>query len=366
MKPYLKNYQMKLTAVGPVFIGSGREISKKEYMFLTKNTVGMADMEKMYAYLTKKHKQQAFDEFLLNRPKDDLKHWLSEQRIDREEIRPYMKYVLDSGDTSLARGTKVTVMECVKDAYGKPYVPGSSMKGMLRTILLSADMIRHPENYAQEKQRLAAAADIPKSRTSYLSREEKAVEEKGYHVLERTSKIGDAVNDIMAGIVVSDSEPLSMDDIVLCQRVERHTDGTEKNLNVLRECIRPETEIFFSITVDESLCKITVEELMKAVEIFAESYQKNFLSAFQGMKPCGKSGVYLGGGSGFVSKTIVYPMYGKKQGINLVKTIFDKTRVPREHKHYRDTEYGAAPHIVKCTKYHGKTMQMGLCTLSER
>lgn len=35
MKSYLKSYRMKLTAVGPVFVGSGRELSKKEYMFFS-------------------------------------------------------------------------------------------------------------------------------------------------------------------------------------------------------------------------------------------------------------------------------------------------------------------------------------------
>lgn len=367
MKQYLKTYQMKLTAVGPVFIGSGRELSKKEYMFLTGNTIGVADIEKLYTYLKKKHKQQAFDEFLLNNPKEDLKHWIMEQKIDRNEIRSCMKYVLENGDTSLARGVKTTIMECVKDAYGKPYIPGSSIKGMIRTILLSADIIQNKEKYHSEKNALNTAVNVKKSRTAYLSQEEKAIIVKGYHLLERKpEKKQDAVNDIMVGVFVSDSEPLSMDDIILCQKVERHADGTEKNLNLLRECIRPGTEIFFTITVDESLCRITMDELMKAVEIFAESYQKNFLSAFHGMKVPGKNSVYLGGGSGFVSKTIIYPMFGKKQGISITQKIFDSTGVPRLHKHYRDAEYGAAPHIVKCTRYQGKTLQMGLCSLSEK
>lgn len=31
-------------------------------------------------------------------------------------------------------------MTCVTDPYGNPYIPGSSLKGMLRTILLSKDI----------------------------------------------------------------------------------------------------------------------------------------------------------------------------------------------------------------------------------
>lgn len=34
--------------------------------------------------------------------------------------------------------------------------------------------------------------------------------------------------------------------------------------------------------------------------------------------------VFLGGGSGFVSKTVVYPMFGEKEGIEITKDIFDR------------------------------------------
>lgn len=32
---------------------------------------------------------------------------------------------------------EINVFECIKDSYNNPYIPGSSLKGMLRTILLS-------------------------------------------------------------------------------------------------------------------------------------------------------------------------------------------------------------------------------------
>lgn len=365
MKQYLKSYQMKLTTLGPVFVGSGRELSKKEYMFLSRKKVGVVDIERLYPYLQKKDKQKAFDKFLLENPRTDLKQWVTEQKMDMDEIEPCMKYVLDSGDTSLVRGTKTQIMECMKDAYGKPYIPGSSLKGMFRTILLSADIIAHKEKYGSEKNVLASAVNDKKNRNIYLSREEKQVEVKRYYSLNRDQKTRtNAVNDMMSGFIVGDSEPLTMDDIVLCQKVERHVDGTEKNLNLLRECIRPETDVYFTLTIDESICNITMEDLQKAVEIFTENYYRNFLSAFQGMDMPEKSCVYLGGGCGFVSKTIIYPMFEKKMGLTLTKTIFEKTGVPRNHKHDKDAQYGASPHIVKCTRYQGKTVQMGLCSLS--
>lgn len=367
MKQYLKSYQMKLTVLGPVFVGSGRELSKKEYMFLPGRKIGVVDIEKLYPFLQKKGKQQEFDDFLLKDFRTDLKHWVMEQEISAEEILPYMKYILGSGDTSLVRGTKAQIMECVKDAYGKPYVPGSSIKGMLRTILLSADILTNQGQYNPEKKAVLAGAEANKGRTAYLAKEKKQIEVKALHTLKRKiEKREDAVNDSLAGLIISDSEPLSMKDVVLCQKVERHVNGTEKNLNLLRECIRPGTEIYFTITIDESLCKLTIPKIMEAIKIFADNYYEKFLASFQGMDIPTANSVYLGGGSGFASKTLVYSMFGKKEGIRLIQKIFLHTNVPRMHKHDKDSEYGAAPHIVKCTKYQGQTVQMGLCTLSER
>ena len=62
--------------------------------------------------------------------------------------------------------------------------------------------------------------------------------------------------DIMSGIIVGDSEPLSREDIILCQKWEQHTDGTYKTLNLLRECIKPGTVIKSTLTIDETLCNI--------------------------------------------------------------------------------------------------------------
>lgn len=37
-------------------------------------------------------------------------------------------------------------MTCITDPYGNPYIPGSSLKGMLRTLLLGRDILQNCEN----------------------------------------------------------------------------------------------------------------------------------------------------------------------------------------------------------------------------
>lgn len=48
MRHALESYELDIKAVGPIFVGSGYEIQKKEYAFLNKNIVGVIDVEKLY------------------------------------------------------------------------------------------------------------------------------------------------------------------------------------------------------------------------------------------------------------------------------------------------------------------------------
>lgn len=364
MSEYLKTYQMKLITVGPVFVGSGKKLEKKEYIFLDREHIGVMDIRRFYDFVRKNSMSKDFEDFMLKDGRKDLKHWALDHKINMDKMKACMKYVLDSGDTAIERGTQLQILECMKDSYGKPYIPGSSIKGMFRTILLGADMQNNSEKYTREKKNLEENLAIKIRRTVYLKRESESLEKRFYCTLMRNEeKPMDTVNDSMAGFIVSDSEPLSMKDIVLCQKIEKHVDGQEKRLNVLRECIRPGTEIKFTITIDETLSDLTIEKIKDAVQIFAENYYEMFKSAFADVDRPQKNELYLGGGCGFSTKTVLSALYEKEKNVKVTKTVFENTGVPREHKHQKDLEYGVSPHILKCTRYQGKLEEMGLCRL---
>ena len=48
MKQAIEKYNLELRVCGPVFVGCGYEIQKKEYLFLSQNTIGVIDPEKLY------------------------------------------------------------------------------------------------------------------------------------------------------------------------------------------------------------------------------------------------------------------------------------------------------------------------------
>lgn len=367
MNQYLKCYQVVLRTLSPVFVGSGKEIGKKEYVFLNQRKVGIPDIQGLYGELCRLGKESAFEDYLLGRQNMDLTFWLKKQGIRIEDIKLFIKYTLDCGDAVIEKGpNRLQVMECVKDAYGNPYIPGSSLKGMFRTVLLGADMVNMPQKYQNAKKNLRQNMDNKASRTSYLKRDIGDMEGIAYRTMQREkSKPYDAVNDILQGLIISDSEPLSLESLVLCQKVDVHIKGEEKKLPLLRECIKPNTEICFTITIDTKLCPLTEKDILDSIKIFMDSYYENFLFAFTGAVKPGENDVFLGGGCGFVSKTVLYPLYGKREGLEVVPNIFEKTNVLRNHKHYLDREYGASPHTMKCTKYQGKIYQMGLCRIEK-
>lgn len=367
MKQYLKCYQVVMHAIGPVFVGSGREIGKKEYVLLGQGKVGIPDIQRLYGELARRKKGNAFEAYLLGYDnRTDLTTWLGNQNIKARELGPLLRYTLDGGDALSGRGDRrMQVMACIKDPYGNPYIPGSSLKGMFRTILLGADILKNPGKYQQEKKDIRNGGSGG-NRNFYLQREIKSVEAIAYRTLGKDQKKpADAVNDWMQGLILGDSEPLSTKDLTLCQKVDLHVDGRERKLPLLRECVKPGARIRFTITVDTSLCNLTEQTLREAVRAFGESYYGNFSSAFSVADRPGERDVFCGGGCGFVSKTVVYPMYGKKEGIAVAKDIFGKTGVPRQHGHDKDDRHGVSPHMLKCTRYQGKLLQMGLCRIDE-
>ncbi len=363
MHDYLKEYQIALKTVGPVFIGSGKTLSKKEYILTNKDIIVM-DVAKLYTLALNAIQKKSFEEYYLQRKANGLGDWLKQNKVSQELSNKCVNYRMKYADSSLDRGTSIDVVEFMRDAYGLPFVPGSSIKGMLRTIFLSYEMKQNEKKFNSFKEKINSQLygnSNRVNRNSFLRQEQKQMEAEAFCKLNRSEKKMDAVNDILSGLIVSDSAPIDIGDMILCQRLEYHVDGEEKNLNVLRECIKPGKEIRFSITIDETICPYTIDEIEIAIQEFSHIYDSVFKTKFHGISPSADNTVYLGGGTGFVSKTDVYPLLGEKDGLDAIVRIFELTKVPKMHKHYLDKKQNVSPHILKMTKYNGSLYHMGEC-----
>lgn len=364
MKTALKVYDIELVTEAPLYIGNGREIGKKEYIYSKeKEKIFVMDISKLCQLLQKNNLLSEYEKFMLSTSKDDIGTWLEKCGVSEAEAFECVRYSLDCKDVALDNHSKLEVKEFIKDPYGMPYVPGSSLKGMLRTILLAYDIEKNPAKYESLQRSVLLNSGNNAGRNQYLSREIRGMETKCYKTLKRSEVEANAVNDTLSGLVVSDSEPLSADDLVLCQRIELATSGKEHKLNVLREAIRPGVSIHFTITVDLGICSITKEMIESAVSYFGEMYYNCFLEKYHGFAMPSEDSVWLGGGTGFATKTEIYPLLGQRQGLSTAVDIFRVLKVPPKHNHSQDRAFGVSPHICKVTYYEGKRLHMGHCRL---
>lgn len=363
MTDHLQHYTITITAEGPLFIGSGQSIGKKEYLFdPRRKRVSIPDMPKLCRFLQERRLMNAYESFMIDRTKGaiDLTAWLRSQNIQEQECQPWIAYSIDSGDTVFEDRGKKEIVAFVKDPFGCPYVPGSSLKGALRTVLLSDAVLDHPQQFQNEQQAIQRA-ELFGGRQKMLKREIDQLEQKAFYTLGRDEKNRrNAVNDMLSGLRIGDSAPLSVEDLTLCQKIDVLPDGQQRRLPILRECLKPGTVLRFPLTIDPKFFPHSPKGLLQAAEEFVQNYDRCYLRAFPVDDIMGGGNLYLGGGSGFVSKTVLYPLLGER-GLRRTSEILAQQF--RNHKHNQDIRRGVSPRTLKCTKYQNRLYEMGACTM---
>ena len=359
MNECIKTYKVVLETFSPVYIGSGQEINKKEYIYdSTDKKVYIPNMKKMCEFFSKKGLLEKYEQYLLE-DRRDFFLWLKANKIYKKDYISWIDYGMDSGDAVFEQKGKKGILTCMKDSYGYPYVPGSSLKGALRTVLLATDILENKQKYAIASN---SVEKTPLQGRRSLKRESEEVEGILYNILNRDKKKKlNAVNDMMAGLRISDSRPLSCDDIVLCQKIDVTPDGKENKLPILRECIKPKTIIEFDMEIDQTLFKITPQQILHSVNVFLDSYNTLFAHSFK--RNYKKDSLFIGGGVGFMSKTVLHQiLIDKPKRVKRVSDVIDASLVKK--KHQNDEKLGVSPHMIKMTYCNGKKYSYGVCKIS--
>lgn len=279
-----RQYELKFTTVGPVHIGNGNKYGKKDY-FYTGKEIAVLDIKRFVASLNKEQ-IESYCNFLENEQdkKADLHNYLKNDSNLMNSAKKAIAYKIDS---PLAIGKNGSVLrrdvfEFVKDAYGNPYIPGSSVKGMIRTVLWNALSFSHSEEY----------------RPHIISKNPWKIEDRDV----------DKIDDIMRYISVSDSEPLSTKDLVFVEKYDlfsirddvshkpdtNRTDYRGNELNIYRECLRSNTS--FSVTLSIDTCidnhcnslSFDINGLQEMFKVFYYLYSEVFLSHFDVEEPSEK------------------------------------------------------------------------------
>lgn len=385
-----QHYNMKLTTLSPIFIGDGKKLIKKEYIYDGENKkIIIPDLMTMVEQFENFNINCEYEIYMSNNnDRNGLGEWIKNKRGNLKMVSNFTKYVIDfkNADPRDAKG-KFDLNEIstfIKDPYGLPYVPGSSIKGMIRTALLCYEIV----NNDKLSNLLSQIYERSKSNSNI----------KPYNLKEATLDLEKAVfksmnRSMMRGLIIGDSRPLKTSDLTLSKKIDYTIAKNENLLPIYRESIKPEVDIYFDISIDNTAFPYSMANIFETVNLFNQTSNKYFYSIFD-RENKGENIVYLGGGTGFLSKTMIYPAFAKSQtylkdlykdldigkdeaqskyrdekiskAVEVTHRIFKRTlneKVYYKHNHDIDLLDEVSPHTCKCTRYNDKLYNMGICKL---
>lgn len=253
--------------MAPVHIGGGHTYNSKEYIY-EDGAYYFPDMVKMYTVIRKRGKQtlKNYEDFLqlnLKRNPKRLLDFLKDNNISDRDFGGYR--INETGfevEQKKNRGKINEVDAFIKDPYGNPYIPGSSLKGAIRTLV---------QNF------------------------------KG-------SLNDEQANKLFSNILVSDSKTINFEHLILTQKWDYNKEkDSPRQIPVFRESLAPFTRVEFTIdAVGEEAIQV-INNLKKLSEYHYEKYHSHFLREFSKdyIQNNYLSPIYIGAGSGFWTKVII-------------------------------------------------------------
>ncbi|MDO5719084.1 MAG: hypothetical protein Q4P34_08875 [Tissierellia bacterium] len=163
----------------------------------------------------------------------------------------------------------------------------------------------------------------------------------------------------MKNILISDSEPLSNKDLILAQKIDSFIDNKDNPLPIFRESIKPGVEVKFTMKIQDD-ASINIESIKNRIYNFYKEIDYNLLKHFDVEERDGEF-IYIGGGSGFTSKTNIYQLLDEDMGLKVVSNILDDKF--QRKGHLNDINLGVAPRTLKNTIFEGNKYEMGLCKI---
>lgn len=356
-----ENYKIILKTIGPVHIGCGSSISKREYIYDYKTeSIMVFDPFKMFRGMEERGLLKKYEIMLKNNMRLDT--FFDNNNISRNDYEKWKAYNIKSYIND--EKSPAAIESFVKDPYGMPYIPGSSLKGALRTVILS-DYIKRSdkfERYRKEFNDIIKGGDSKAIRRE-IKRLTADMETCAFNTLGLNRKIQrNAVNDIFRGIVISDSKPLKTDSLIVCEKKDIMHDGKINTVNIVRECLRPGTEIEFDVSVNKEQFKYSANDIKRCAENFFDGYLGNYITKFKADTDAYTDNniIVLGGGAGFLSKTVVYSLFDYSDALDYTKRFLNMTF--KNHKHLTSKE--VSPKVRKCTDFNAKLYDFGVCGIN--
>ena len=132
MKSDYKTFKFTLRTMAPVHIGSGEKYTSREFIY-ENDSFYFPDMGKFYASMVAKGLDRKFEAFLMEHGKravnNRLVSFTYDNRIKDRNFGGYKIKESDYENDKSSLGTLNEISKIVRDGFGQPYIPGSSLKG---------------------------------------------------------------------------------------------------------------------------------------------------------------------------------------------------------------------------------------------
>ena len=325
-----------LVTVAPVHVGSGEIRRANEYLYDKVHSMAyFLDETRWVAFLDKRQLMEPFLAYIEESSRQlgqrrgpfrgkNLWDWLRAQGVQPREMealavrRTRAERCVVSKNGSL---NDVHLQMALSD--GRPYVPGSTIKGALRTGILYRMIQQEPERFRgfwQEIWQEAASRGKAKDKERTWQGIERRLETQALHTL-RVDKENptEMVNSALRGLRVSDAAVVQREtETLLLQKLDATTKPnrqgeTHKTLPLFRECIPPGRRLHFTLTADFSMLRTigitSFDDIFQGLRAYTAQALALLEEEFPKYRPqfdeAQETDCLLGGGTGFLSKTLV-------------------------------------------------------------
>ena len=385
MSNRIDHAQLSLTIVTPTNIGGPEKLTTKDYMYnYDVGEVYLLNNYEWFRFLARHNKLAEFEIYMQNemvRPNgrtmyDWAKNTIGASQLTKDVLGPAIGSIMKSSIYNEGRKNSLNdITPQIRGANGEVYIPGSSIKGVIDSAIIS-HMLRNNKAFRSNVQReLRKVLDVYKRKNARSLFKDifKMVNQaiiKHIHVL--TNNEGKPLKGILAsafrGISVSDAMPMSAIQTEVLKKEDScvDEDGTHE-ISVHRECILPNQKFSFTVTLDTAMTKeigitsvnqvleILQEDFDATHELLSSKFKKVSPSIFKALEP---ANAYIGSNTGFIQKTIIMAAFtdNEETGIDIIRAILDVNFQKAKHA---SKDHFMAPRAIKLVKWNGHYYEMG-------
>lgn len=371
----LKKYVIEIETKGPVHIGNGEKHSPYEFVYQPESKrLGMLNEGKWIKFLKDNKLYEKYENDTLC---ENFKvyNWMCQNTIEPWSKDIY-RYIIDGVEQDKDKGLN-DVSCLIKNYKGEPYIPGSSIKGMLRTAILSNHIAKNKNLFSEDWNSIGRY--VKENSFKNIEYHIQDIENKCVCVLpqkDTKNKVQKQLLDVFRAILVSDTNSVPVEKITVVQKNDwgEKSIKSGKTIPLWREAIKKDTYLRFSITMDLNMLMSTpigiskIDDVLEMLNYFYENVLLKFESNFDfkcldtQYSSKEKPLVYLGGGTGFHTKSVLYSLAPDLQSASKVIAEYLDIVFKKMHTHVI-TDTKVSPRTIKLAKTENELLKMGLCSM---